>query len=107
MAIDPTCGMTVDEATALQAEHNGQKFYFCCDGCRQTFLAKNVPLNPVNLGDGGCAEIGIKHDDHAAEEHSCCRGHNAATTAPAVAAKFFCPMCPDVESDKPGDCRKC
>ena len=107
MAIDPTCGMTVDEATALQAGHNAQKFYFCCEGCRQTFLAKNVPPKPVNHGDGCCDGIGIKHDDHAAEEPSCCRGRDAASMAPAVAAKYFCPMCPGVESNKPGDCPKC
>ncbi|MGH8654218.1 MAG: copper-transporting P-type ATPase [Gammaproteobacteria bacterium] len=26
---------------------------------------------------------------------------------PSVAAKYFCPMCPGVESDKPGNCPKC
>jgi Cu+-exporting ATPase len=26
---------------------------------------------------------------------------------PGSAAKYFCPMCPGVESDKPGDCPKC
>ena len=38
-AIDPICGMTVDEATALFAERDGQKFYFCGDHCRQQFLS--------------------------------------------------------------------
>jgi YHS domain-containing protein len=31
MAIDPICGMTVDEASALYAERDGQTFYFCSD----------------------------------------------------------------------------
>ncbi len=39
MAIDPICGMTVDEASALRAERDGQTFYFCCDHCRQKFLS--------------------------------------------------------------------
>jgi Cu+-exporting ATPase len=39
MAIDPICGMTVDEATALHAERNGKTFYFCSDRCRQKFLS--------------------------------------------------------------------
>jgi len=39
MAMDPICGMTVDEATALRAERNGQTFYFCGDHCRQKFLS--------------------------------------------------------------------
>ena len=38
MAKDPICGMTVDEASALHAERDGQTFYFCSDHCRQKFL---------------------------------------------------------------------
>jgi YHS domain-containing protein len=32
-------GMTVDEASALRAERDGQTFYFCGDHCRQKFLS--------------------------------------------------------------------
>jgi Cu+-exporting ATPase len=39
MAIDPICGMTVDEASALRVERDGQTFYFCSDHCRQKFLS--------------------------------------------------------------------
>ena len=99
--------MTVDEATALSTEHNAQKFYFCSDGCRQTFLAKNTTPAPVGLGNDCCGNAGIKRYEHATEEHSCCHGHRASATAPAAAAKYFCPMCPGVQSDKPGDCPKC
>ena len=42
MAIDPICGMTVDEASALHAERDGQIFYFCSDSCRQKFLSTPV-----------------------------------------------------------------
>ena len=38
---DPICGMTVDEATALIAERDGKKFYFCSEHCRQKF--KSAP----------------------------------------------------------------
>ena len=31
MAIDPICGMTVDEASALPAELDGETFYFCSE----------------------------------------------------------------------------
>ena len=34
MAKDPICGMTVDEATALNAERDGQTFCFCSERCR-------------------------------------------------------------------------
>jgi Cu+-exporting ATPase len=39
MALDPICGMTVDEATALHAERDGQAFYFCSEHCRKKFLS--------------------------------------------------------------------
>ncbi len=39
MAIDPICGMTVDEASVLRTEREGQTFYFCSDHCRQKFLS--------------------------------------------------------------------
>ena len=39
MAIDPICGMTVDEASAPHVERDGQTFYFCGDHCRQRFLS--------------------------------------------------------------------
>ena len=39
MAIDPICGMKVDDTSALRAERDGQTFYFCSDHCRQKFLS--------------------------------------------------------------------
>lgn len=38
--------------------------------------------------------------------HSCCGGGHAPVK-PSATAKYFCPMCPGVESDKPGICPKC
>jgi YHS domain-containing protein len=38
MAIDPVCGMTVDEKTAqYKAEHKGTTYYFCAPGCKKAF----------------------------------------------------------------------
>jgi P-type Cu+ transporter len=78
MATDPICGMTVDETSALRAERNGQTFYFCSDHCRQKFL-------------------GIPNSEFRTPN----------SVRPAANAKYFCPMCPGVESDQPGDCPKC
>ena len=98
MAKDPICGMTVDEASALHAERNGQTFYFCSEHCRKTFLS-NSPLakHAARPCCGSKVEI-LSHD--------CCSGKESAQTA-ASAQKYFCPMCPGVASDKPGDCPKC
>ncbi len=45
------------------------------------------------------------------EKKSCCDGehhdHQHEPVKLPMGAKYFCPMCPGVESDKPGDCPKC
>ncbi len=60
MAKDPICGMTVDEATALRAEREGETFYFCSEHCREKFLAQPATTKP--------------HSD-SNHSHSCCGGH--------------------------------
>jgi putative ABC transport system ATP-binding protein len=40
MAIDPVCGMSVEQEKAISTEWNGQMFYFCAKGCREEFAAK-------------------------------------------------------------------
>ena len=40
MAIDPICGMQVDERTAThKSEYNGKSYYFCSPGCKKSFDA--------------------------------------------------------------------
>lgn len=38
-AIDPVCGMAVTPGRGPSAEHEGRLVHFCCDGCRERFLA--------------------------------------------------------------------
>ena len=40
-AIDPVCAMTVEKANPPggTAEHDGETYYFCSGGCRETFVA--------------------------------------------------------------------
>jgi Cu+-exporting ATPase len=83
MAIDPICGMTVDEAVGRTAERDGKAYYFCSDHCRQKFLAA-APSEPP------------KHPEPS-----------AARAAVASAPKYVCPMHPEITSDQPGDCPKC
>jgi P-type Cu+ transporter len=41
MERDPVCGMSVDPARAkASVEHDGKKYYFCCEGCAKKFLAR-------------------------------------------------------------------
>ena len=88
MAIDPICGMTVDEATGRSAERDGQTVYFCSEHCRQKFL-------------GGQS----REKSNTAADH---KGHSQTPTSEGKAsAAYTCPMHPEVQSDKPGSCPKC
>lgn len=93
MAIDPICGMTVDEASGLRAERGGQTFYFCSDHCRQKFLA--TPATGEGKTRNAAAESGT---GPAAAEHE---------GKPHDKTLYTCPMHPEVQQDHPGDCPKC
>lgn len=43
-AIDPVCGMEVAVSVAsIQLERDGEHYYFCSEGCRDSFSAEGVP----------------------------------------------------------------
>ncbi|ODU24268.1 MAG: copper-transporting ATPase [Verrucomicrobia bacterium SCN 57-15] len=98
MKTDPVCGMQVDKNTPLKVEHEGETVYFCSEHCRAKFLKEPKKYSMAN--DAG---------------HSCCskhaHSHHEPHKQPSAHAKhggeYFCPMCPEVSSDKPGDCPKC
>ena len=88
MAIDPICGMTVDEATARSAERDGHTVYFCSEHCRQKFIGSESKEKPHPAHDHKV------HDQKPASERE-------------EADKYTCPMHPEVVSDQPGNCPKC
>ncbi len=91
MATDPICGMTVDETSALRVERDGQTFYFCSEHCRQKFLASGTPNSELRTP---LSRLSHMH-------------HGKMAVQSASNAKYFCPMCPGMESDQPGACPKC
>ena len=128
---DPVCGMDVPpDSAAASSQFHGQTYYFCSAHCQQKFDA-----NPASFVDkapepmpakGGCgcgAQAHATPDKHAAPaaasgccggaakdmEDSCCHSEDdrESEVKPSISSKYFCPMCPGVESDKPGDCPKC
>ena len=82
MAIDPVCGMSVDEAAPKGGTHahQGQTYYFCSAYCREHFAA-----TPQAYLDGSAQQ----------EE---------ASDPEAI---YTCPMDPEVEQVGPGSCPIC
>jgi Cu+-exporting ATPase len=79
MAKTPICGMTVNEASALRAERDGQTFCFGSEHCQKAFL-----LTPATT----------KHAEKAEQ-------------TPPGRTIYTCPMHPEVQPDHPGNCPKC
>ncbi|MEZ5980355.1 MAG: YHS domain-containing protein, partial [Planctomycetota bacterium] len=88
---DPVCGMKVLPSKArATAEHGGETFYFCCEGCRDLFVAE--PAKYLGAGDAkACC-----HHEHGHEK-------KAPVDAPKDAI-YTCPMHPEVRQVGPGDC---
>ncbi len=112
-AIDPVCGMTVDEEQALSATHSGGTYYFCCEHCLSkftespdTYLSADTVLNTEAPSSGG----------PTAGSGSCCHPEllsldttisHASPGETSSASRYICPMCPEAGSDEPGACPTC
>jgi Cu+-exporting ATPase len=76
--LDPVCGMSVAADAAMQHEHAGTVYRFCCQGCRDKFAA-----DPQRY-------LGPKLAPRA-----------------IAGAQYTCPMHPEIRQDHPGSCPKC
>ncbi|NJD76381.1 MAG: YHS domain-containing protein [Candidatus Methanoperedens sp.] len=55
MAIDPVCGMSVDEKTAqFKTDYKGNAYYFCSPGCKKSF--ESEPEKYLKGGQKGMSE---------------------------------------------------
>ncbi|MEP7239685.1 MAG: heavy metal translocating P-type ATPase [Devosia sp.] len=105
-ARDPVCGMMIDPLTAVSTEHGGTIYYFCCDGCRDSFIGnpgKYLNQVPFELPVRGTkvAAAGIPHV-HAQHHHAA-----PSPAAPQPGTSYTCPMHPQIVRDGPGDCPIC
>ncbi len=116
MAIDPICGMEVDETTDFKAERDGKTHYFCSHHCLKKFLV---------IGSSNEALVETESRRPEFDEYYCpmCEGvtsgkagnchkcgmtlESAATEAAASRVVYTCPMHPEIEREEPGECPKC
>jgi Cu+-exporting ATPase len=82
--------MDVDENTSFRAVQGDNEYHFCSRHCLEQFQA--------GLPDSAS-------DRSLASEAVHTRQNGEAT--PPASGRYLCPMCPDVSSDRPGDCPKC
>jgi Cu+-exporting ATPase len=82
---DPVCGMTVTAASPHMHEHAGERFYFCCAGCKTKFAADPQRY----LAPPAPAPAPARPEP----------------TAPGTV--YTCPMHPEVRQDHAGACPKC
>ena len=97
---DPVCGMSVDPATARhKAEHGGATYYFCCNGCREKFMADPAKY----LAAPAPAEAHAHGHAHGHAHHASA----VPSQAPAPGAIYTCPMHPEIRQEHPGSCPIC
>lgn len=106
---DPVCGMQVAANPDKSVEYQGATYYFCCQGCVTKFKAAPQQYIHASHDKGTHAAA---NDAKACccgpkEKHGVISSPSVASTMGSVAAKWTCPMHPEVISDKPGSCPKC
>ncbi|MFL6580620.1 MAG: heavy metal translocating P-type ATPase [Burkholderiales bacterium] len=124
MATDPVCGMQVDEkSAAASATFEGQRYYFCCSGCRDKFVANPASFLNKTAPEATPAERVYRCPMHAeiqqhtpgkcpkcgmALEEQQVPSSPAQDPAPSAhGAQYTCPMHPQIMRDGPGDCPIC
>src|SRR5882672_9019069 len=108
MAIDPVCGMQVDERTAAGSSvFEGSNYYFCSPGCKKKFDA-----NPSAYVEVSPPASDTEHSGHARQRAKIVQGstadlHPTSVGAAPTAAIYTCPMHPEIVRDAPGHCPIC
>jgi len=128
-AVDPVCGMNVNPASAkFRAQHAGQDYFFCCNGCLQKFTTDpekilSTPPKPMAPKAMGSGLVSLGMPGAAAGRAASSPGMvqisgpaeaSTQTSLPAAQGQvvsdtrsYVCPMCPEVRQIGPGPCPKC
>ncbi|MGB7816334.1 MAG: heavy metal translocating P-type ATPase [Methylotenera sp.] len=104
MAIDPVCGMMVDEQSAAgSAIYAGKKYFFCSTHCQHEFGA-----NPAKyVGRTEAPHSHANHQDHDTAETEKLIIITEPANTHGSGIVYTCPMHPEVRQDHAGACPKC
>ena len=123
---DPVCGMTVDPGAGKPfADHDGHRYHFCAERCRERFLA--APEAFIEAEDSVCGMTVDRASarfmaKHAGERFYFCSarcqekfeqapedflGNRPAPEPMPAGTQYTCPMDPEIVRDEPGDCPIC
>ncbi len=86
MAVDPICGMTVNESSLHHADRDGQAFYFCGDHCLQKFLSIPSTSKHAEKRQDNAAYMCPMHPEVRSELSGDCPKCGMALEATAVRA---------------------
>lgn len=127
-AVDPVCGMTIDQQTAANSyAHEGRRYFFCSPGCLEKFRAEpaayvrrqheqepEVHVHPTpapsGRGDGvyTCPMHPEVREPRPGSCPTCGMALEPLTSAPPTSGReFVCPMHPEVVRQEPGSCPIC
>jgi Cu+-exporting ATPase len=101
---DPVCGMTVEPAKAAATlEFAGKNYHFCSKRCAERFAAEPEKF----LGAPGTAGMDSSHSGTHPETSAHGGARAPETAATSKAAKYTCPMHPEIVQLGPGTCPIC
>ena len=86
---DPVCGMTVSEATPHRSRYRDVDYFFCSAGCKLKFEREPEKFAPASGGEPESA------------------ARPASGSGVPAAAKWTCPMHPEIVRDAAGSCPIC
>ena len=122
-AIDPVCGMTVNQSNAAGwFKFEGKKYFFCSTHCLEVF--SKDPLRFLNRSASQPIQLSkpvvIRKGEYTCPMHpevrqtksgacpKCGMGLEPSSAAPpATKIEYTCPMHPQVVRDEPGSCPIC
>ena len=88
--------MTVDLDNAMAAEHDGHRYVFCPEQCRERFVAEPDRYSSPHTG----------HEQH--EHHGAvASGEGVDRAGEGEVTEYTCPMHPEIRQPGPGSCPIC